>query len=57
MFRPVVQRLARLLPQAQLVEYSGAGHVPHVTHPEAFVNEVRAFTSRINRPTSSGAPR
>ena len=57
MFRPVVQRLARLLPQAHRVEYAGAGHVPHVSHPEAFVNEVRALTSRINRPTSSGAPR
>ena len=56
-FRQVVQRLARLLPQAHRVEYAGAGHVPHVTHPEAFVNEVRAFTSRINRLTSSGAPR
>lgn len=57
MFRPVAQHLARLLPQALLVEYSGAGHIPHVTHPEAFVNELRAFTSRINRPTISGARR
>lgn len=55
MFRPVVEYLERLLPQAQYVEYAGAGHIPHVTHPEAFVNEVKAFTSRIYRPIGSGA--
>jgi pimeloyl-ACP methyl ester carboxylesterase len=56
-FGPVVQHLARLLPQAHCVEYAGAGHLPHVTHPEAFVREVMAFTSRINRPARSGARR
>lgn len=57
MFQPVAQHLTRLLPQAHRVEYAGAGHVPHVTHPEAFGNEVRAFTTRVNRRTSLGALR
>ena len=52
-FQPMVRHLARLLPQAQCVEYAGAGHVPHVTHPEAFVHQVTTFTSRVNRQTSS----
>jgi pimeloyl-ACP methyl ester carboxylesterase len=53
-FQPVVQHLARLLPQAHCVEYAGAGHMPHVTHPEAFVNEVKSFTSRVN-PSDHGS--
>lgn len=57
LFQPVAEHLATLLPQAHRVEYADAGHVPHVTHPEAFVNEVRAFTARMNRRISAGALR
>lgn len=39
----VVSRLATALPAAEVVEFRGAGHVPHVTHPEAFVETTRAF--------------
>jgi pimeloyl-ACP methyl ester carboxylesterase len=39
--RAVARRLARLLPQAQLVELEGLGHMGPVTHPER-VNEVIA---------------
>lgn len=46
LFRPVLTRLAELLPQAEHVVYAGAGHIPHVTHPGAFVSEVVAFMSR-----------
>ncbi|CCK28670.1 alpha/beta hydrolase fold protein [Streptomyces davaonensis JCM 4913] len=53
LFRPVLTRLAELLPQAEHVVYAGAGHIPHVTHPEAFVHEVVEFTSRSH----SGADR
>lgn len=44
-FQPVLRHLARLLPQAHRVEYAGAGHIPHVTHPEEFVSTVRGFVS------------
>jgi pimeloyl-ACP methyl ester carboxylesterase len=42
-FQPVERRLARLLPQAERTTYAGAGHIPHVTHPDAYVAEVVAF--------------
>ena len=44
-FQPVLQHLARLLPQAQRIEYAGAGHIPHVTHPEEYVSTVLRFMS------------
>ena len=39
-YRPVIRHVAGLLPQAQRVEYAGAGHIPHVTHPQEFVRTV-----------------
>lgn len=51
LFRPVLTRLAELLPQAEQVVYAGAGHIPHVTHPEAFVHDVMAFMSRSSSGT------
>lgn len=47
-FRPVLTRLAQLLPQAKQLVYDGAGHIPHVTHPDAYAREVMAFTSAVN---------
>ena len=32
-FRPIVTRLAGLVPHAVVHEYPGAGHAPHATHP------------------------
>jgi len=48
-FRPVTRRLAELLPHAKQVVYPGAGHIPHVTHPDAFAREVIAFAAPANR--------
>lgn len=39
----VVERLATLLPQAHHVVCAGAGHIPHVTHPDEYVHHVLAF--------------
>ncbi len=44
-YRPVTEWLAALLPHASLLTYEGAGHVPHVTHPELFAAIVREFVS------------
>lgn len=41
----VVRRLAELLPQAKHVVCTGAGHIPHVTHPDEYIHQVLAFTS------------
>lgn len=43
MFQPIERRLARLLPQAERTTYAGAGHVPHVTHPEEYVARLVGF--------------
>lgn len=42
-FHPVLNRLTELLPQATRAVYRGAGHIPHVTHPAAFVHRTLAF--------------
>lgn len=44
-FRPVVNRLMALLPQAEFAVYDGAGHIPHVTHPADFLDRTLAFLS------------
>ena len=51
-FQPVFQHLSRLLPGASRVEYTGAGHIPHVTHPAEFVTTVTDFIESAPR----GAP-
>ena len=43
MFAPVVKRLAKALPHAHVVELPGAGHVPHTTHPENYLDAIVAF--------------
>ena len=42
-FHAVIRHLAGLLPRAQLTEYAGAGHIPHVTHPNELVTTVVGF--------------
>lgn len=34
-FAPVVTKLADVLPHVEVVTFSGSGHIPHVTHPDA----------------------
>jgi pimeloyl-ACP methyl ester carboxylesterase len=46
-FRPVADRVAHLLPQAVRSTYAGAGHIPHVTHPEEYVGAVVAFVQSV----------
>ena len=43
-YQPVERQLARLLPQAKRTTYAGAGHIPHVTHPEEYVAALVGFT-------------
>lgn len=42
-FALVVGRIARSLPQAATRTYAGAGHVPHLSHPEEYVRVVTQF--------------
>lgn len=41
--RRVVDRLADVLPQVEVVSLSGAGHIPHITHPDAYVGAIDSF--------------
>jgi pimeloyl-ACP methyl ester carboxylesterase len=45
-FAPVVARLAEALPHAEIVTLPGAGHVPHTTHPDAYVEAIIGFTCK-----------
>jgi len=45
-FAPVVARLADVLPNAEVVSFPGAGHIPHATHPDAYVEAIMAFTRK-----------
>ena len=42
-FAPVVEQIAAALPAAQLHVFPGAGHIPHVTHPEDYVGAIKGF--------------
>jgi pimeloyl-ACP methyl ester carboxylesterase len=45
-FAPVVAKLAEALPRVEVVTLPGAGHIPHSTHPEAYVKAILAFTRK-----------
>ncbi|GAA2769760.1 alpha/beta fold hydrolase [Streptomyces showdoensis] len=42
-FRAVYDRVAGALPGARTRVFEGAGHVPHVSHPQRYVEELTAF--------------
>jgi pimeloyl-ACP methyl ester carboxylesterase len=42
-FAPVVAKLAETFPNAEVITFPGAGHVPHATHPDAYVEAIIAF--------------
>ncbi len=43
MFAPVIRKLAEALPRVETLTYSGAGHIPHNTHPDAYLEATTAF--------------
>jgi pimeloyl-ACP methyl ester carboxylesterase len=51
-FAPVVAKLAQALPRAEVATFPGAGHIPHVTHPDAYAEAMLVFTDR--HPAGSG---
>jgi pimeloyl-ACP methyl ester carboxylesterase len=42
-FAPVVAKLAKVLPRVELLTFPGAGHIPHVTRSDAYVEAISAF--------------
>jgi len=45
-FTPVVAQLAMALPRVEVLTFPGAGHIPHVTDPGAYVEALVAFTRK-----------
>jgi len=46
LFGPVIDRLGAAMERAEVRTLSGAGHVPHLTHPAPWIAAVRDVTSR-----------
>lgn len=46
-FGPIVADLARLVPTARVATLQGAGHIPHVTHPDDWATTVLAFHESV----------
>jgi pimeloyl-ACP methyl ester carboxylesterase len=42
-FAPIVSKLAQVLPHAETRVFPEAGHIPHLTHPQAYVEAVTSF--------------
>ncbi len=45
-FRPVVERIAAVLPDVEVATFAGAGHIPQSTHPEDWAESVTGFVRR-----------
>jgi pimeloyl-ACP methyl ester carboxylesterase len=48
-FAPVVEQLASVLPNVETIVLPGAGHIPHATHPDAYVEAIRTFVRENSR--------
>jgi pimeloyl-ACP methyl ester carboxylesterase len=46
-FPVIIQRLGEILDQSEHHVYRGAGHVPHMTHPEEYVRTVTDFIDAV----------
>jgi len=42
-FRPIIEKLANVIPGSRVSIYSEARHTPHISHPEEFVRTVTDF--------------
>ena len=42
-FAAVLDRLEKLLPNSTRTAFTGAGHIPHVTHPQDYVEAITTF--------------
>ena len=42
----VVSRLADALPAVEVMQFEGAGHIPHMTHPDEYMEATRGFIRR-----------
>jgi pimeloyl-ACP methyl ester carboxylesterase len=45
-FAPVVVKLAEALPRVEVLTFPGAGHIPHATDPDAYIEAIIAFVRK-----------
>ena len=48
-YAEVVSRLADALPDVAVARFEGAGHIPHVTHPDEYIEVTRDFVRKNAR--------
>ena len=53
-FAPVVAKLTEALPRVEMLTFPDAGHNPHVTAPDAYVETITAFTRKHRRDRAGG---
>jgi pimeloyl-ACP methyl ester carboxylesterase len=56
LFEPVLERLAATLPRAERHRFPDAGHLPHLTHPDEYLDAVTDFASRITAHRTAAVP-
>lgn len=54
LFPAVITELARLVPAARVRTISGAGHIPHATHPEQWTDCLIAFQHELRAGRATG---
>ena len=48
-FAPIIEKLAKALPQAERKSFLGAGHEPEQSDPEIYVRTLAEFIAKTNR--------
>jgi pimeloyl-ACP methyl ester carboxylesterase len=43
----IIDKIKSSLPQAKQITVSGAGHVPHMSHPEKYIELVKNFCNSV----------
>jgi pimeloyl-ACP methyl ester carboxylesterase len=56
LFEPVLERLVATLPRAERHRFPQAGHLPHVTHPDEYLDAVTDFAAGITRHHTAAVP-
>jgi pimeloyl-ACP methyl ester carboxylesterase len=46
-FAPVIAGVHATIPQATLTTIAGAGHIPHITHPQEYVELITRFAAEV----------
>ncbi len=55
-FKPIIAKLARIMPSSRVESYPTEGHAPHISNPSEFVRRVTAFAQSAGNVTTSGNP-